>query len=415
MKVVVIGSSAAALSAIEEFRKHDVKSDVTLISPEGGLPYSKVLLPYVLRGKIPYEGLTIRESNYFARLNVRYVQGEAAGLDREGHRLLLADGTSYPYDKLLIATGARASTPSIPGISDPRVCYMRTKEDLDQMAALLHPGTRVAVIGSGFVALQAAWAARFRGLPVTVLGHRIMPSAMDEAGAEVVAQAIRDSGVELLAPVHTQRIEAGPDGGLRIFLEEGPWVNADVILVGAGVKPNTEFLAGSGIQVEKGIPVNRKMQTNDPDIYAAGDVAAGPTVFGEEHVLHSLWPTAVEMGRVAGGQMAGVDLPYDGSLNMNVTQMFNVTVASVGKFRRQDVDECVVLPEELGYGRLCVFAKDGILCGATLIGGSEGVSFLGKLRPLIARHQPMVRHPQELGDYVNKRAFARNWEEGQPG
>ena len=71
MKVVVIGSSAAALSAIEEFRKHDVKSDVTLISPEGGLPYSKVLLPYVLRGKIPYEGLTIRESNYFARLNVR--------------------------------------------------------------------------------------------------------------------------------------------------------------------------------------------------------------------------------------------------------------------------------------------------------------------------------------------------------
>lgn len=415
MKVVVIGSSAAALSAIEEFSKHDVHSGVTLISPEGGLPYSKVLLPYVLRGKIPYEGLTIRESDYFARLNVRYVQGEAAGLDREGHRLLLADGTSYPYDKLLIATGARASTPSIPGISDRRVCYMRTKEDLDQMAALLHPGTRVAVIGSGFVALQAAWAARFRGLPVTVLGHRIMPSAMDEAGAEVVAQAIRDSGVELLAPVHTQRIEAGPDGGLHIFLEEGPWVDADVILVGAGVKPNTEFLAGSGIQVEKGIPVNRKMQTNDPDIYAAGDVAAGPTVFGEEHVLHSLWPTAVEMGRVAGGQMAGVDLPYDGSLNMNVTQMFNVTVASVGKFRRQDVDECVALPEELGYGRLCVFAKDGILCGATLIGGSEGVSFLGKLRPLIARHQPMVRHPQELGDYVNKRAFARNWEKGQPG
>ena len=118
------------------------------------------------------------------------------------------------------------------------------------------------------------------------------------------------------------------------------------------------------------------------------------------------------MGRVAGGQMAGVDLPYDGSLNMNVTQMFNVTVASVGKFRRQDVDECITLPRELGCGRLCVFGKDGVLCGATLIGGSEGVSFLGKLRPLIARHQPMVRHAGELGDYVNKRAFARNWEEG---
>lgn len=411
MKVVVVGSSAAALSAIEEFRRHDLHSDVILISPEEGLPYSKVLLPYVLRGKIPYGGMTIREEDWFARLKVRRVRGEAVRLDRERRQLILADGSAHPYDKLLIASGARASVPNIPGIQDPRVCYMRTKEDLDHMMPLLHSGTRVAVIGSGFVALQAAWAARFRGLPVTVLGHRIMPSAMDEAGAEVVAQAIRDSGVELLAPVHTQRIEAAP-GGLRVFLEEGPAVEADVILVGAGVKPNTEFLSGSGIVVEKGIPVNGRMQTNDPDIYAAGDVAAGPTVFGEEHALHSLWPTAVEMGRVAGGQMAGVDLPYDGSLNMNVTQMFNVTVASVGKFRRQDVDECVVLPEELGYGRLCVFGKDGVLCGATLIGGSEGVSFLGKLRPLIARHQPMVRRAGELGDYVNKRAFARNWEEG---
>ncbi|RHR08053.1 NAD(P)/FAD-dependent oxidoreductase [Pseudoflavonifractor sp. AF19-9AC] len=415
LKVVILGSSAAALSAAEEFRRHDEQSDVTLISPEEGLPYSKVLLPYVLRGKIPYQGLTIRESDYFTRLNLRYVQGEAARLEEAEHRLILKDGTVCSYDKLLIATGARASTPNIPGIQDSRVCYMRTKEDLDHMMPLLHPGARVAVIGSGFVALQAAWAARFRGLPVTVLGHRIMPSAMDEAGAEVVAQAIRDSGVELLAPVHTKSIEPGPDGGLRICLEEGLWVDADVILVGAGVKPNTEFLAGSGILVEKGIPVNGKMQTSHPDVYAAGDVAAGPTVFGEEHVLHSLWPTAVEMGRVAGGQMAGVDLPYDGSLNMNVTQMFHVTVASVGKFRQQDVDECVVLPEELGYGRLCVFGKDGVLCGATLIGGSEGVSFLGKLRPLIARHQPMTRHPQELGDYVNKQVFARNWEEGQPG
>lgn len=415
LKVAVLGSSAAALSAIEQFRRYDQHSEVTLISPEEGLPYSKVLLPYVLRGRIPYEGLTIRDPDYFTRLNVRRVLGEAAQLDGKGRRLILKDGAVCSYDKLLIATGARASAPAIPGISDPRVCYMRTREDLDHMMPLLRPGTRVVVIGSGFVALQAAWAARFRGLPVTVLGHRIMPTAMDEEGAEVVAQAIRDSGVELLAPVHTQRIEALPQGGLRVFLEEGPWVDADVILVGAGVKPNTEFLSGSGIAVEKAIPVNGKMETSLPGVYAAGDVAAGPSVFGEKHVLHSLWPTAVEMGRVAGGQMAGVDLPYGGSLNMNVTQMFHVTVASVGKFRRQDVDECIPLPEELGFGRCCVFGKEGILCGATLVGGSEGVSFLGKLRPLIARRQPMVRPVEELGDYVNKSVFARNWEEGTAG
>ena len=265
----------------------------------------------------------------------------------------------------------------------------------------------MAVIGSGFVALQAAWAARYRGLDVTILGHRIMPAAIDEAGGEQVARAIEDCGVRLLAPVDTRRIEHLPDGSLRLWWSERDFVDADVVLAGAGTRPNVEWLAGSGIQVEKGIPVNEKMQTSDPLIYAAGDAAAGPTVFGEAHVIHSLWPTAVEMGKVAGCQMAGVDMPYPGSLNMNVTQMFRVTVASVGKIRNRDVDAGYALPEELGYGHCRVFVKDGRLCGASLVGSSEGVPFLGRLRPLIARREPLACPVEELGRLVNKKVFSK--------
>jgi len=407
VEVVVVGSSAAALSAIEHFRRYDLHSRVTLITRDRGLPYSRVLLPYVLRGSVPYENLTIREEGYFEGLKLRQVYGEICALEREKRQVRLKDGACFPYDRLLIASGARASVPDIPGIDHDRVCYMRTREDLDHMLPLLKGNPRVAVIGSGFVALQAAWAARYRGLDVTILGHRIMPAAIDEAGGEQVARAIEDCGVRLLAPVDTRRIEHLPDGSLRLWWSERDFVDADVVLAGAGTRPNVEWLAGSGIQVEKGIPVNEKMQTSDPLIYAAGDAAAGPTVFGEAHVIHSLWPTAVEMGKVAGCQMAGVDMPYPGSLNMNVTQMFRVTVASVGKIRNRDVDAGYALPEELGYGHCRVFVKDGRLCGASLVGSSEGVPFLGRLRPLIARREPLACPVEELGRLVNKKVFSK--------
>ena len=186
MEVVVVGSSAAALSAIEHFRRYDLHSRVTLITRDRGLPYSRVLLPYVLRGSVPYENLTIREEGYFEGLKLRQVYGEICALEREKRQVRLKDGTCFPYDRLLIASGARASVPDIPGIDHDRVCYMRTREDLDHMLPLLKGNPRVAVIGSGFVALQAAWAARYRGLDVTILGHRIMPAAIDEADRKSV-------------------------------------------------------------------------------------------------------------------------------------------------------------------------------------------------------------------------------------
>ena len=407
MEIVVVGSSAAALSAIEHFRRHDPHSRITLITKDQGLPYSRVLLPYVLRGSVPYENLTIRDEGFFERLGVRQVCGAVCGLEREKRRVWLEDGACVPYDRLLIASGARASVPHIPGIEHDRVCYMRTREDLDHMLPLLEGRPRVAVIGSGFVALQAAWAARYRGLDVTILGHRIMPVAIDEAGGAQVARAIERCGVRLLAPVDTRRIESRPDGSLRLWWNEKDFVEADVVLAGAGTRPNVEWLTGSGIPVEKGVLVNERMQTSDPLIYAPGDAAPGPSVFGEAHVIHALWPTAVEMGRVAGCQMAGVDMPYPGSLNMNVTQMFEVTVASIGNIRSRDTDGWYSMPEELGYGHCRVFVRDGRLCGASLVGSSEGVPLLGRLRPLIARREPFAGPVEELGRLVNKRAFSK--------
>lgn len=408
MDVVIIGNSAAGLSALEEFRRLDAKSRVTIISKEGFMPYSRVMLPYILRGKLPYEGMIIRDREYFERLNAQCVTAAVASVDSKRRMVVTGEGEEFHYDKLLAATGSYAVMPPIPGIRDERICNMWTRNDLDKLLPYFQTYKKVVVIGSGFVALQAAWAARYRGLNVTVLElmDRIMPAVLDESGAERLKDKIKEKGVSLYTGAQTQEIEHLADGSFRVHVKGMEALEADFIIVGTGVRPNTGYLDGSGVCVERGIPVDAFMRTNIEGIYAAGDVAAGPTTFGEEHTIHALWPTAIEMGRVAGANMAGMECRYEGSLNMNVTQMYDITVASIGKFHDNDIDDAQYFDEADGMGYLKICYKDGRVCGACLVGSSDGVAVLGKLRPLIKNREVVECGVRYLEQYTNIRAFA---------
>lgn len=409
MNVVIIGNSAAGLSALQNFRKLDKTSRVVMISKEGLLPYSRVLLPYVLRGKLPYDGMTIRTQEFFSRMDAQCVEGTVTKLDTAARRVLLEDGRSFAYDKVLIATGSYAVTPPIEGAHQPGVVHMWTKADVDELLPLFQGGKRAVVIGSGFVSLQAAWAACYRGMKVTVieLMDRIMPSVLDEHGAEVLVKAIGDKGVTLHTGTSTEKIEKQADGSFLVYLKDKAPVAADFVIMGTGVRPNVAFLEGSGVTVTRGIPVDEYMRTNVPDVYAAGDVAAGPTAFGDEHMIHALWPTAVEMGKTAAFAMAGQPVAYEGSLNMNVTQMYDVTVASMGRFNDADIDETRCFAPEDGYGYLKVCYKDGYIVGACLVGESDAVTLFGKLRPIIRKKQKVDCDIHDLEQITNMRAFAK--------
>ena len=408
MDVVIIGNSAAGLAALEEFRKYDRKSHVVMISREGVIPYSRVLLPYVLRGKLPFEGMTIRDEAWFQALDAECVAGEVTALDDTCKKVILADGREWHYDRLLIATGSHAVMPPIPGIQDERICNMWTRADADRLRVYFEKYQKVVVIGSGFVALQAAWAARFRGLDVTVveLMERIMPTVLDETGARILTEKIREKGVKLYTGAQTREIEHLKDGSFLVHIKGMEPVEAHFLIVGTGVRPATGWLEGSGVSVSRGILVDARMQTSLPGIYGAGDVAEGPTVFGDRHMIHALWPTAIEMGTIAGRSMAGVDCPYEGSLNMNVTQMYDVTVASIGKFNDKVIDDAAYVDDKAGRGYLKVCYRDGRVCGACLVGSSDAVTVLGKLRPLIRGGEKADCTLERLEQYVNLRAFA---------
>ncbi len=385
MRIVIIGNSAAGLSALEAFRRIDQESTVTVISKESRRPYSRVLLPYFLRGRIPYPNLFIRDEGYFARHKAECLLDRVVKVDPHRQHVILETGRILEYDRLLVATGSSPIRPPIRGLEGDGIYNLWSLGDAEALAPYFDKGGRVAVIGAGFVSLQAAWAALYRGLQVSVveLMPRIMPRVVDEPCARILTRKMQSMGVDIRVNTATEYIERTAAGSFILHLKGGDSLAADFIIVGAGVRPNIDFLAETDIKVEEGILVNNQMETSLPGIYAAGDVAQVPSALEAKSAVHALWPTAVKSGRIAGTNMAGAKAVYSGSLNMNVTQMFDLTVASMGNFMETDGVEIWSDDDTPADQYFRILLKGGVPVGAVLAGSQELAATLGLLQPLI--------------------------------
>jgi NADPH-dependent 2,4-dienoyl-CoA reductase/sulfur reductase-like enzyme len=390
MHVVIIGNSAAGLSALEAFRRRDSSSPVTLVSAEAGRPYSRVLLPYYLRGRISREGLFIRPEDCYERLDARTVFGRVVErVDAEEHRVVIGDGRAIGYDRLLVATGSRPAAPPIEGLDGPGVQGFWTLDDAARLDRDLRPGVRLMVLGAGFVALQAAWAAHRRGATVTVveLEGRILPRVLDEEAARLLRRRIEAAGVQIATSVCIAGVERAC-GELCCTAAGADTYQADIVIVATGVLPNDGLLPEAVSARGPGLEVAATMETAVADVYAAGDVACAPTWGGVAGVL-ALWPVAVAQGRVAGANLAGAGLEYEGGLSANVTEMFGVTVASVGRFEQAPGEDAVVLYDLPGVDYLKLIVAEGVPKGAVCLGAQQAVRLLGRLVPYIRYGRPL--------------------------
>jgi len=390
MNIVIIGNSAAGINAVEEIRRHHKDDKIIIISKETEQPYSRVLLPYFLRGKLPNESqLFIRENNFYKKNNIEFINGEVISLNSNEKTVYLSNGKEIVYNKLLISSGSRPFMPPIKGLELDNIYNMWTYEDCKNLEKHFKKNNKVLVLGSGFVSLQAAWAAVVKGLDVTIyeLMPRIMGRVIDDYSASILKEKMIKFGVDVNLNISTTKIEKLRNGKLRVYSKNNDSMDVDFIIVGTGVKPNIEFLENTDIKVGKGILVDSHMKTSLEDVYAAGDVVEARTAFGEKEI-HALWPTAVEQGKIAGKNIIGIEEDYCGSLNMNVTQMFDITVASMGKFMNEK-DKNVW---KFDLGKLGVFKvvlDSNVPIGASLIGKSELVEYLGILRPIIRRKKEL--------------------------
>ena len=384
---MVVGNSAAALSAIRAIRAKGSTHSITLISREDCCAYSPVLTTYYLCDRIEGKNLFIVDDGFYRNADVECVLGKEVVEVRPSEQVVaLDDGRKVNYDYLLIATGASPKT--LDGIDSDitkDLCYLRTIGNAKRIKELRKQAKEVVLIGGGLVSMQIADAIHSRGVRLTfVIGSRyILSQNVDEDCATIIEREIEsnDEGTFLFGR-NVSKINK-KNGKYHLLLDTGEELIADMVIVGKGVKPNTHLVKNSGIRINKGILVNERMRTNVENIYAAGDVTEGKNrITGKVEPVPN-WVNACEQGRIAGLNMVGVEETFPGSVTENVTHLFGLAIAAIGMTKVKDEDkhmeELKVMDYEKKLYRKMVVSGNKLI-GAVLLGDIQD---MGVVRNII--------------------------------
>lgn len=404
---VIIGGGPAGMAAIEAIRATEGQSSsITLVSDEPA--YARMVLPYYLAREISEAHVSIGDRAYFRRQNVEPVLGaRVQKVDARARALTLSDGKTLPFDTLLIATGSSAQRPLIPGVDLDGVYTFWTLDDARKTIAKAQGTTEAVLVGAGFIGFIVLNAMAKLGwkLSVVEMEGQVLPRMLDKQGAAAVEGWLRARGVALHTGAQVREITSAQNGKLTLSLSTGATLSADLVILATGIRPNVDFLAGSGVATNAGVVVNDRMQTNVPGIYAAGDVAAGPDLLTGTPASHAIQPTAVDHGRIAGANMAGKEVHYPGSLLINVLDVVNLHCASFGMWQEGGRVVTTVFNPTRPIYRKYVWEGDRLV-GVTFVGPIDDVTLLndvGMAKGLIQAKKPLgawakyVRsHPTDL-------------------
>ncbi|PKM63451.1 MAG: NAD(P)/FAD-dependent oxidoreductase [Firmicutes bacterium HGW-Firmicutes-21] len=361
MKYVIIGNSAAAIGCIEGIRSVDSQGSITVISKETQHTYSRPLISYLLLGKTDSERMKYRSDNFYEENNCTVMFGtEVTKISPDKKEVLLDNGKSVKYDKLLVATGSNPFVPPIEGVSTAKSVH--TFMSLDDALALekdLTPDSRVIILGGGLIGLKCAEGILKSVKKITVIdmADRILPSILDSEGSSIIQKHLESKGIEFLLGNSISKVD-----GQRAILKSGDIIEFDSLVIAVGVRANTALVAEAGGTVNRGIYTDLSCKTSLHDIYSAGDCSESYDItIGQPRVL-ALLPNAYMQGEVAGVNMAGGDMLYDHAIPMNAIGFFGLHVISAGSYE----GECYTVAEGNNYKKL--FYNDNNLFGYILIG-----------------------------------------------
>ncbi len=385
MKHLIIGAGPSGVIAAETLRKLQPEASVTIVGDESEPPYSRMALPYLLMRKVGEEGTYLRkDAGHYDRLRIDLKRDRVTSVDTTGRKVRLAGGGALAYDKLLLATGSRPVSPPIPGMDLPGIYPCWTLADARHIASDAVPGAKVVLMGAGFIGCIILEALAKCGVDLTVveMADRMVPRMMNDIAGNLIKKWCEDKGVHVHTSTKVVAIEPGT-GGRRfaVRLDSGTVLAADLIISATGVRPNVEFLEGSGVKKDHGILIDRQMQTSNPDVYAAGDVAQGLDFSTGEYSVQAIQPTAADHGQLAARNMAGRrGAVHRGSVNMNVLDTLGLISSSFGLWMGAKDGESTELCDPGRYRYLNLQFEDDVLVGATSLGLTEHV---GVLRGLI--------------------------------
>jgi 3-phenylpropionate/trans-cinnamate dioxygenase ferredoxin reductase subunit len=383
---VIVGGGLAAARAAKAMRDKAFDGRIVIVAAEPHPPYDRPpLSKAVLLGNAPLESTRLLPPEFFREKEIELRLGTAAqSIDRAARRVHLSGGDSVPYDKLLLATGARARRLAMPGSDLAGIFYLRGLDDCAALGAALRADAAVTIVGGGYIGLEVAASACRRGCRVTVL--EAQRSVMARIAAPEMAAWFEDlhraNGVDVLTGVTIAGF--GGAGGRvdHVLLADGRRVAADVVVIGVGAVPNVELAAEAGLAAENGIVVDDQGRTADPDIFAAGDVTSHPNALLGRRVRLESWQNAQNQAIVAAGAMCGADARY-AEIPWFWSDQYDVNLQIVGL--PDAWDRVVVRRYDKERSLAFVYVKDGRVVSGNALNAPRDIPVLRQL--IQTRHQ----------------------------
>ncbi len=395
MQHVILGAGPAGVIAAETIRKHAPADRIVLVGDEPEAPYSRMAIPYLLIGHIGEEGTHLRHSaGHFEALRIERRQGRAKGIDSGRKQVHLDDGSSLPYDRLLIATGSSPVRPPIAGMDLPNVHSCWTLADARAIAQRAGKGKRVLQMGAGFIGciIMEALAARGVELTVVEMGDRMVPRMMGPTAGGMIKEWCEAKGVRVFTGARVEAIEAAGDA-MKVKLAGGPTLDADLVISATGVKPNIGFLKDSPIKCLLGVLTDEHLQTSVEGVYAAGDCAEAFDIVSGKTIVSAIQPNAADQARVAALNMVGRRAVLKGVTQINVLDTLGLISTSFGHWQGVPGGEQVELTDRAAGRHLSLQFKDDVLVGCNSIGWTEHV---GVMRGLVEGQVKLGEWKQRL-------------------
>ena len=372
-KYLILGGGAAALEAAKAIRERDRTGGITMISEEAHLPYNRPMLTKAMLSDMTGDQLAVEPESFYEENSISLLlEARVKAIDPAAKSVTVEKGgapTTSVYDKLVYALGAHAFVPPVKGADGEHVVSIRNIEDAQKVQRMLPSLKNAVVIGGGVLGLEAAWALKRGKVDVAVVesAPRIMARQLSETASEVLSGIIRGAGVQLFTNAGTAEITKN-----SVLLADGTELPADLVVFSTGVRGNLDIAQAAGIEINRSIVVNERMETNLPDIYAAGDCAE----FGG--VNYALWSQSVEQGKTAGGNAAGDDLTYetvDGALSFNGMGTSLFSMGDNGSDPAKKYRTVELRDERRAQYEKYTFVNNR-LCGVVLIGDTSKLADL---------------------------------------
>jgi nitrite reductase (NADH) large subunit len=371
---IIIGNSAGGIAAVEAIRRIDKSSKITVISDEDYSSYCRCLISYYLAGEVKEDKILLRPKEFYSENNIELLLNKKVSrVDPKKSRVICEDKTNLSFDSLLIATGGSPKFPETPGMKKRGVFGFRTIKDAKEIEGLLPVIKTACVLGGGLIGLKAAYALKKRNIDVKVIikSKQVLSQMLDFQAAGFVQKRLEEHGIEVILGQDVTEV-IGDEGEIKaVKLDSGKAVGCSLIIVGKGVSPNIGLVKDSEIKVNEGIIADNYLATSISNIYTAGDVCESFDITMGKHTINALWPIAVEQGKIAGSNMTGESLAFEGSLGMNSIEFFGLPVISLGVYKVKADDsgfeelKALDIKSNL-YKKLIL--KGNILIGAICVG-----------------------------------------------